>query len=276
MWISPMRKLFAAVVAVAVLAVGATAQAQNSPAAQRVLDKARAASGGAAGWNTLRGVHEVGEEGGKPIERWADPLRFGLRQETQTEGGSKLIQGYNGAAEWRILSSGAATGSDRGPYVAKVRSEAFFSAYGYFYPSRFDLRSSHEGVRQHQGRSYEVLRVQPAGGAPRDMWFDARTGMLARMIEHDGQGAPETIEVSDYRRVGSVMVPFRIVTSGGDMAAPRERVLKRVDFLPADRTMFSLPPPAPPKAAPLAPPVATPAPPPAEKPKRGWRRWLGS
>lgn len=269
-----MRQQFAAVVAVAVLTAAGAAQAQNSPAAQRVLDKARAASGGAAGWNMLRGVHEVGEEGGKPVERWADPLRYGLREETQTDGGTKLIQGYNGAAEWRILASGAATGSDRGPYLAKVRGEAFFSAYGYFYPSRFDLRGSHEGVRQHQGRSYEVLRVQPAGGAPRDMWFDARTGMLARMIEHDGQGAPTTIEVSDYRRVGAVMIPFRVVVSGGDLSAPRERVLKRVDFLPADRAMFSLPPPAPPKAEP--PPVVEPSkptPPPPEQ-KRGWRRWL--
>ena len=269
-----MRQLFAAVVAVAVLAAGA-AQAQNSPAAQRVLDKARAASGGAAAWNTLRGVHEVGAEGGKPIERWADPLRYGLREETLTDGGTKLIQGYNGAAEWRVLASGAATGSDRGPYLAKVRGEAFFAAYGYFYPSRFDLRSSHEGVRQHQGRSYEVLRVQPAGGAPRDLWFDARSRLLGRMVEHDGQGPPTTYEISDYRRVGAVLIPFRVAVSGGGLAAPRERVLSKVDFLPVDRAMFSLPPPAPPKAEPVAPPAVVPPTPPAKpKPRPAWRRWL--
>ena len=269
-----MRQPFAAVVAVAVLAAGA-AQAQNSPAAQRVLDKARAASGGSAGWNMLRGVHEVSEEAGKPVERWLDPLRYGLRQETRTDSGAKLIQGYNGAAEWRILASGAATGSDRGPYLAKVRGEAFFAAYGYFYPSRFDLRSSHEGVRQHQGRSYEVLRVQPAGGAPRDLWFDARSRLLGRMVEHDGQGRPTTYEISDYRRVGAVMIPFRVAMSGGGLAAPRERVLSKVDFLPVDRAMFSLPPPAPPTAEPVAPPVAAPPPPPVKpKPRPAWRRWL--
>lgn len=270
-----MRHLFAAGIAVAALAAGA-AQAQNSPAAQRVLDKARDASGGAVAWNALRGVHEVGEEAGKPVERWFDPLRFGLREEVQTEGGTKLIQGYNGAAEWRILASGAATGSDRGPHLSKVRGEAFFAGYGYFYPSRFDLRGSHEGVRQHQGRSYEVLRMQPAGGAPRDLWFDARSGLLARMVEYDGQGGPTTYELSDYRRAGAVMVPFRVAISGGGAAAPRQRILSKIDFLPADRAMFSLPPPAPPKPEPLAAPAAAPEPPPeAPKPKPVWRRWFG-
>ncbi len=271
-----MRQLFAAVVAVAVLAGAGVADAQNSPAAQRVLDRARAASGGAAGWNMLRGVHEVGEEGGAHVERWADPLRYGLRQETQAPGGDKLIQGYNGAAEWRILAGGVATGSDKGAFVAKVRSEAFFGAYGYFYPSRFDLRGSHLGTRQHQGRSFEVLRVQPAGGVPRELWFDTRSGLLGRMVEHDGVGAPVVIEVSDYRRVGPVQVPFRVTTSGGDLTAPRERKLTAIDFRVADRGLFSLPPAPPPKPEPVvAPPVVAPTPPAAPPDqKRGWRRWL--
>lgn len=259
-----MRHVLAAVAAAAMFVLAGAAEAQNSPAAQRVLDRARTASGGAAGWNMLRGLHEVGEEGGVAFERWLDPLRYGLRHETATAGGGKLVQGYNGAAEWRILASGAATGSDEGEHVAKVRSDAFFGAYGYFYPSRFDLRSSHLGVRQHDGRGFEVLRVQPAGGRPRELWFDRRTGLLARIVEPAPTGPGLATEIDDYRKVGPVTAPFRFTTSGPGLDKPVVRTLKSLDFRAADRSHFSLPPPPPPEVEPKS---TAPAPAPA-KPAR--------
>ena len=51
------------------------------------------------------------------------------------------------------------------------------------------------------------------------------------------------MEVSDYRRVGGVMVPFRFVTFGGGLAKPAERVLEAVDLKAAPREIFSLPRP---------------------------------
>ncbi|MDP1600375.1 hypothetical protein [Phenylobacterium sp.] len=239
MSISPTRQLFVASVAAA-FCLGGSAQAQNSPAAQRVLDRARAASG-ASGWNLLRGLHEVGVKGGEPYERWTDPLRYGDRTETMTAAG-KHVQGYNGAAEWRILANGVITGSVDPAVVGRVRSDAFFGAYGYFYPSRFDLRSVHLGVRQSQGRSFDVLKIQPAGGKPRDLWFDRSTGLLGLVID-DAGGASVTVELSDYRRIGPVLVPFKAKSYGGDLTIPQERIVERVDFIPADRSKFSLAPP---------------------------------
>lgn len=232
-------------IALVVSGLAGAAHAQNSPAAQQVIDRARAASGGAKAWNGLRGLHEVGQEGGQRYERWVDPLRYGARTETHTPAG-KHVQAYNGAAEWRILPSGIITGSQVAADVARVRSAAFFDAYAYYFPSRFDLRSTHEGVRQHQGKSYDVLRVQPAGGAPRELWFDQRTDLLAQIVDETG-GKRLTTEFSDYRKAGAVMMPFRVVTYGGALAQPRERKVEKVDFPPADRSLFSLPPPPEPK-----------------------------
>jgi hypothetical protein len=220
----------------------APAMAQNSPAAQRVLDRARAASGGASGWNSLRGLHEIGHDDGLRYERWLDPVRYGLRKETLTSTG-KFIEAYNGAAEWRILPNGVKTGSVERPVVAEVRSDAFFGAYAYFYPSRFDLRSSYIGVRYGQGRPFEVLRVQPAGGEPRDLWFDRQTGLLGLVVDESGPRQGRT-ELSDYRKIGPVMIPFRSRTYGGGRAQAEERRLDLVDFALADRNLFSLPPPA--------------------------------
>lgn len=233
---SPVRMILAAL-AFAALFVGGVANAQNSPAAQRVFDRARAASGGKA-WNGLRGFHEIGQDGGVRYERWLDPLRYGDRTETQTPAG-KHVQGYNGWGEWRILPDGVITGSVDRAVLARVRSEAFFGAYAYLYPSRFDVRCVLVGGRQHQGSAYDVVKVEPMGGRARELWFDRRTGLLGLMIESGPK--PLTVEVSDYRRVGAVMIPFRSVTSGGDLPRPRQRQVESIDFRPADRALFSLP-----------------------------------
>ena len=233
---SPVRTLFAALLAMVLFAAGA-ASAQNSAAAQHVLDRARAASGGKA-WNGLRGFHETGADDGVRYERWLDPLRYGDRTETQTPAG-KQVQGYNGWGEWRVLANGVVTGSQDRAVLARVRSEAFFGAYAYLYPSRFDVRCVLVGVRQHQGNAYDVVKVEPVGGRGRELWFDRRTGLLGLMIESGPK--PLTVELSDYRRVGPVTIPFRSVTSGGDLARPRQRQLDSIDFRPADRALFSLP-----------------------------------
>jgi hypothetical protein len=238
MWITSLRRL---AFALFLIGLAGAAQAQNSPAAQHVIDRARAASGGTRAWNALRGLHEVGHEGGQRYERWVDPVRYGARTDTQTPAG-KHVQAYNGAAEWRILPNGVITGSQVRADVARVRSNAFFDAYGYYFPSRFDLRSTHLGVRQHQGKSYDVLRIQPAGGAPRELWFDRRTGLLAQIID-DTDGKRLTTEFSDYRRAGGVLMPFKAVTYGGDLSEPRERTVEKMDFPVANRSLFSLPPP---------------------------------
>jgi hypothetical protein len=240
MFTLPVRTLLAA--AVAALVSITPASAQNSPAAQRVLDRARMASGG-AGWNKLMGLHETGRVGGLRYERWLDPVRYGLRKETMTPAG-KFVEAYNGAGEWRILSTGQKTGSMERPILAEVRSDAFFGVYGYFYPSRFDLRSSYLGLRQGLGRSCDVLRVQPAGGEPRELWFDHATGLLALVVDETGPRQGRT-EVSDYRRVGPIKIPFRSVTTGGDRTQSEERRLDAIDFPVADRNLFSLPPPRP-------------------------------
>lgn len=239
-----MRGLFGALVAVVVL-LGGRAEAQNAPAAQRIFDRAQGAMGGAKAWNGLRGLHETGEEGGAKFDRWLDPLRYGLRTETQTPAG-KVVQGYNGAAEWRILASGVATGSVERDVVGKVRSDAFFGAYGYFFPSRFDLRSTLVGERQSQGKTYDVVKAQPAGGFPRDLWFDRKTGLLELIIQEGAPGErPLTTEVSDYRKVGQVTLPHRYVTHGGKLTRSVERKITAIELQPIDRLQFSLPPPKP-------------------------------
>lgn len=221
------------------MGLATAAQAQYAPEAVRVMERARTASGGAA-WNRVAGVHEVGVDGGQRYERWADPLRFGMRTDVTTPKG-RVVRGYNGAGAWSLHPVGADLSAEPKPDLAAARSDSYVAGYGYYFRSRFDARASYVGVRPADGRSFEVVRVHPNGGEARELWFDRKTGLLGRIV--DPGPKPVTVEVSDYRKVAGVSVPFRFVTFGGDIAKPQERVLEAVDFRAVSRDIFSLPRP---------------------------------
>jgi hypothetical protein len=207
-----------------------------SRAAERVLTQARTASGG-EGWSLLRGWHETGRQGDVAYEAWFDPIRYGMRVEA-SEAGGKRAHGFNGQGDWQILPDGSTLADDDPAGVARTRAEAFFGAAGYFHRGRFDAHGELLGVRVSQGRSFDVVAVKPYGGDARELWFDRRTHLLARMVDRTGP-RPVTLEVSDYRRVGPVMVAFQTIVDSGN-----GRVLRRLDsvvFGPIDRGLFSLP-----------------------------------
>jgi hypothetical protein len=238
-----MRKLLAALTAALACAAGVADAEIYSPAAQHVLARARAATGG-DGWNILRGMHETGQLGGVHYERWLDPLRYGARLETYEPKG-KHVHGFNGGGDWQILPDGAVTGVDDRATVAQARTDAFFAVNAFFYTGRFDAHGVLLGVRKVGNRAFDVVQIQPVGGKPRELWFDRRTHLLGRIVDRTGP-QPVTVEVSDYRRVGPVLVAFTYATEGGGPAHTQDRQIESLDFRPADRSLFSLPrPPAP-------------------------------
>jgi hypothetical protein len=226
-------------------AAHARQQIGYSAAAKQVLDRARAAAGG-AGWNLLRGWHETGREGGQRYESWFDPLRYGMRVETRGAGGLS-VQGYNGQGDWRIRPNGDTVAIDDRAAVARTRTAAFMGASGFFYPGRFDARGESLGVRQSGGRAFDVVKVVPWGGAARELWFDRRTHLLGRVVDRTAPQAV-TVEFSDYRRVGPIRVAFHVTVHGP--AGVEARDIDAVVFTPADRALFSLPRTGAPPAAP--------------------------
>jgi hypothetical protein len=237
------RALIPAALAMA-LALGGTAAAEvwkqgYTRQADAALARGRAAAGG-KGWEYLRGWHEVGRDvgpsgGAVAYEAWYDPVRYGMRIERQ-DGTGKDIHGFNGLGAWRITAGGQITGTDAPAAVGQARSEAFFGTQGFYFSGRFDAAGRYVGVRRLGGKSFEVVEVKPWNGEARELWFDKKTGLLAREAAHG-----VTTEFSDYRKVGPVKVAFRAVTDDGTPGGRHERVIASVDFRPADRAMFSLP-----------------------------------
>lgn len=230
-----MRKLIAAFAAALTLAGGAAHAQQTSPAARAVITQARNATGGGA-WNQLRGLHETGKLDGVPYRAWYDPIRYGARIETDEPGGTR-VHGFNGAGDWQILPDRTIRASDAPSALAQARTAAYFAAFGYLYPSRFAAHTAHLGVRKGvTGRSYAVVRVEPMGGEPRELWFDAGTHLLARIVDRTG-GRQVVTELSDYRRVGDLKLPFRAVTDRGGHISVRQA--ETIELAPADRAKFS-------------------------------------
>lgn len=226
-----------------VLASPAWAMTQGySKAAARVLNQARAASGG-AGWNTLRGWHETGTRHGAAYEAWLDPVRYGLRLEVKTPAGLD-VRGFNGFGDWRITPAGAVTGVDVTNLRSDMRTEAFFEVYGFFFPGRFDASADYLGQRRIGKAAYEVVLVKPWNGHARELWFDRRTHLLARMVDRSG-GKPVAWRLSDYRKAGPVKVAFRIdeEVEAGPIPYAAARQIESLDFKAADRAVFSLPRP---------------------------------
>jgi hypothetical protein len=224
----------------AALLGGAFGQARGqgySPPARQVISRAFAATGG-SGWYLLRGWHETGRRDGTAYESWIDPLRYGLRVETRPPQGLH-IEGFNGQAVWEVLPSGAITAVNDHAALAGARTEAFFAANCWLFPGRFDARGDYVGVRRFQGRAYDVLRVQPWNGQPRELWFDQQSHLLARIVDRTG-ARPSAVSVSDYRRVGPVRVPFRYTPEPGAFAGALARQRETLAFAPADRDLFSL------------------------------------
>ncbi|MBS0333904.1 MAG: hypothetical protein JSS35_14140 [Proteobacteria bacterium] len=220
-------------------AIPSAALAQYSHDAQAVIARARAASGGTA-WNALRGWHETGTDGELTYERWLDPLRYGMRVEAREGAGPPHVRGFNGAGEWRIAPGGQQTGTGDSVPLAAARTEDFYGVYGFLYASRFDAHGRLVGVKRANGKSFDVVLVEPWHAAPRELWFDRSTGLLGRMIE-PGAGKSVTVELSDYRKAGPLKVAFRFVSDDGPGGAAKVRQIRTLDFAPADRAMFSLP-----------------------------------
>ena len=221
------------------LALPAAAHAQYSRPAQKVITAARAASGG-AGWNQIRGWHETGRQGDVRYECWFDPLRYGMRIETHEAAGLK-VHGFNGQGDWVVWPNGTVDGTGAQGRVAAARTLAFFSANAFFYPGRFDAKGELVGVRNAGGHAFDVVRITPWGGEPRELWFDRRTHLLGRIVDRTGP-KPLAIELSDYRKAGPVRVAFHSAVEGG--GAGQTRQVESLVFMPADRAMFSLPRPA--------------------------------
>jgi hypothetical protein len=202
----------AAASAAALSALPAAAQSGGADARiASVLRQTRAALGAAAldrgGALVLaQTVAAVGLSGTGSSVSQIGGIHFAERQTTPP---LMMADGYDGALAWNQDQAGLVwvDGSDAG------RSEEIDSAYAsndtLFTPGRGGATVTWDGMKTDAGRQYATLTVTPPHSlVPMQLWIDATTHLPARYVVTLGPIAFVSM-LSDYRRVGGLMVPYR-------------------------------------------------------------------
>jgi hypothetical protein len=238
---SVVRPIFIAALILAFSPFAALADpASTDPAA--ILRAGKEAAGGRA-MDRLTGARETGAHGATSYATWQSFTRYGMRNESQRDGVT-TVQGFNGEVQWRVSKDNSVATSGDPAELREAVTTAFFSNNGYFFPDRFKAASRYLRRAVDGGRTFDVIEVEPEGGRAAELWFDHATHLLSRIADPKGP-QPVTVDLSDFRKVGDVLVAFRGVVKAPDGTVLDEGKVGTVEFLTLPASMFDPPPASP-------------------------------
>ena len=175
-----------------------------APDPHALFARERAVSGGDA-WRAIAALRTTGTEtqGGapNPFTQLVDH-RTGWSAGTTRVGSLLDISGYDGLA-WDF-QGGPVSEQTLPGMVADNNTQAYIARDGWWNAgdpaamAALGARGMLDGVR-----------VVPRGGSAVDVWFDRRSGLIARLIAHTDTG-DVTSTLDDYRSIGNVVEPFRV------------------------------------------------------------------
>ena len=185
--------------------------------ADRLLARALAAAGGAA-WARVRTLHFEGrmQAGGLsgPYEQWID-LERGRHAVQSTLGPAAMAGGYDGARAWQRSANGEVMVQDSEAALRAAATDAWINARGWWFPDRHPATIESLGRREADGRAFDALRCVPARGGVVELWFDASSHLLARIVT-EVLGKPSLKRLDDHREVHGLRLPFRTTSGSGD------------------------------------------------------------
>lgn len=201
----------------AMLALGPTPSAAARANVPTVLREFRDASGGAA-WSTTEAIVGTGTKQSFELSgayTSVETLRQGYFKRIAEYGIIRNAEGLDASGRWRMENSGGLhpLNSDEARTVA--RTEAYLAARGYFFPDRNPASFVTETPATSGGRQFDRIKVTPAGGRSVELWIDRSDHLLHRAVIQLAT-VTETIQYSDYRPSGALVLPFEITTDNGD------------------------------------------------------------
>jgi photosynthetic reaction center cytochrome c subunit len=233
-------------------------QASGAPSADQILDKYLQALGGAQRLATLtsfaaKGTYRAYDDPEKrPVEVFAKAT--GQHTTIVRAPGGDMTAAYNGRDGWTAAPETLTpvpvitlTGGDLDG--AKVDADLCFPAQ-----IKKALREWRVGFPTTiDDREVQVVQGTSAGGSPVKLYFDKKSGLLARMVRYTNVAVgrvPTQVDYTDYREVSGVKMPFRWTVTWVDGRSTFE--LSEVHpNAPIDEAKFAkpAPPAAPPRAA---------------------------
>lgn len=150
-------------------------------------------------------------------------------------------EGFDGKQAWFMDTSGDAVAQDAAGDRQAAHNLAWLAARGYWFPERHPAQMSFKGTDQHDGREFNVIEAVPQGGRPMELWFDAETRHLVRVLEHDGKAVRE-MTFLDYRPVDGVILPHWIIDLDASTGQAAEQNVREVTINPVfENDAFNMP-----------------------------------
>ncbi len=239
-----MRQVLAAVLLVFSLS---PAIAAPDPRAAEILARSKAVMGGPA-WDSVRFVRtkmHVETAGLKGTGESFEDARTGTYVDTIDLGAIKGASGFDGTTVWEQDASGqVAIQGAEDPRQAAI-NEAYRRSHSFWYADRVPAAIEYAGESPDGRRKLHVIRVTPSGGRPFDLWIDANTFLVDRIVERNARELQTTF-LADYREVEGKKVPFASRQTNGQ---PKYDTLVKIDSVAfeADAPHTAFAPPAPPK-----------------------------
>jgi hypothetical protein len=188
----------------------ASAKTLNSAQINTVIAAAHAAEGGTLrdGYAAMTQSGTFAQNGGAPnaFETTVDLLN-GYSRSRAVVGPATLMQGYDGA-EWSA-SNGLLTIVSLPAFVADAVTQAYLNADAFFRPEeRSTITSGRE--ESVDGKPAYVLHVEPQGGSSAELYFDAATSRLIKVVAMTANGIDTTTN-DDFQTVQGIAVPMRSI-----------------------------------------------------------------
>lgn len=188
-----------------------------APTARQVLDRAKAAMGGAA-WDRVTALASQGDLHTSGLDGTISILEEPPtgRQLTRFDlGVAKGANGSDGTVAWNQDESGDVQAEEGEEARKSFLGQRFEIVRGYWFPDRAQAEITYKGLRKEAGRDCHVLDVHPRGARSYELWVDASDWTFAG-ASSTLEGRTQTTTYGDYRTVDGLKLPFRIVTSKGD------------------------------------------------------------
>ena len=206
-------------VSVALLSLASVARAESPPGpaatpARHLIDLARDATGGGA-WDQVRVLHRflTLSSGGLSgtLEAWGEPSR-GLASSHYVLGPDSGAEGWDGKTGWTADWAHRVHPTEGGD-LALARSTAFWASFGFLSPDRLKVPAETAGSRDEGGKTYDLVRFNPAGSDPVEIWFERTSHLPLKLVIQNVD--PVTVHLIDWRRSGPLVLPFTLQTSNG-------------------------------------------------------------
>jgi hypothetical protein len=212
-----MRRLpISALLSAFVLLLATKAYAED---ASRVFAHFKAASGDTR-WDGVHSLQSTGalSAGGLKGEfHEVQDLVTGRSSSSYKIGPVDGAQGYNGTHAWERDPGGEVAVLDAPEAVRRARNQVWLDARAYWYPQRIAATYGKVETRELDGKQFSIIEATPEGGNPVTLWIATDTGLLARIVQRQGEDTATTV-LDDYRDVDGVRLPFHTAIDQTDAA----------------------------------------------------------